>query len=414
MKTNRTVPGILASIASLTLAFGCGGSSSNEASTSASTTTQVTSLAISLDGVAAIGTTTGGSGLRLADSESSVVGLDTDGKVLAKKMLAIDSDRFQLYGMLVAGDGSILIDSGLPTIFDPNTSITTSYDAKIPSGKMLMADCGGLLRVKAGVADCLILNDQWDEDGHEHFLSDRKKDLKFDKLGNIFFDNYRVSADGVATKLKFDDGTILTLMALLDDGTRVIDYNVNNNESVFLRLHHLDGSAKTIEGNFVWAAGNYVATSSGFYASAGEATTISGWAWLSNPVASTANGNALIVVGKSGEVHAIDTSAKTLTKSQLSASQILSATFTGSNFYYAATSGVSRVEPGLSLTTTAMMETKVSGLDDVSIFAMTKVGDRVLFSGQSDSDAGYVTGAITDTTATANDAEVKVTTIQSL
>ena len=111
----------------------------------------------------------------------------------------------------------------------------------------------------------------------------------------------------------------------------------------------------------------------------------------------------------------IDLDAKTFSSTQLSSGkEIILSTFVGSDLYYATIDGVKKVSSGLGLAEGTVTETAVEGLSDVSIFSMTKVGDRVLFSGQSDSNSRYVTGAIEGTTATTNDADVKITSIQSL
>ena len=111
----------------------------------------------------------------------------------------------------------------------------------------------------------------------------------------------------------------------------------------------------------------------------------------------------------------IDLVAKTAAVNTLTTSnEILMASFVGSDLYYGTAEGVTKVESATGLATTSLVETKVQGLSDISIFSMTKVGDRVLFSGQSDSNSGYVTGAIEGIQATVNTADTKITSIQSL
>lgn len=78
--------------------------------------------------------------------------------------------------------------------------------------------------------------------------------------------------------------------------------------------------------------------------------------------------------------------------------------------------GTTQVQLGASglRLTGSVVESKVTALDGVAVFAMTKVRERVLFSGQDDANLKYDTGSIVNGTATLNEAGAKISSIQAL
>jgi hypothetical protein len=426
MKTNSNlniVLGLLASIASLTVGCGSDGSSSDGAATGAST--EVSSLAINLDGVSAVATepATQGEGLRLADDNAGkAYGLDKNGKVKGN-LFTSDDPYFMSKNVVVAGDGSILVAAttagGMTT--DANGNITkTVRDTKLPGGKKLKEDCSGQFRVKNGTVSCLVTDasdlrsdDPYSTTVKEGALTDFSTVLT-DKSGNVFVNSYdgsvyRISPEGVAKDVTNKEAELL---AATDNGTAVVLMAVGSSSAV--RLYTTSGSSKTIAGTFQGWAGDYVVTSDGVYGTDGAKLEISG---LANVGARFVNLNEteMKLLDQNGQLTMIDLAAKTAVVNTLTTSnEILMASFVGSDLYYGTAEGVTKVESATGLATTSLVETKVQGLSDISIFSMTKVGDRVLFSGQSDSNSGYVTGAIEGIQATVNTADSKITSIQSL
>lgn len=414
MKTiakGNIVLGLLASVASLTVGCGSDGSSSDGAATGASV--QTTTLAINLDGAAAIGTT-GGSGLRLADGESGVVAINVEGKVIGDA-LKIDSPYVKVLNSVLAGDGSMLVYVNTGSKFE--NGVMTTYDVTLPGGKSVKDDCSGSIRIKNGTADCLVLDKSAIPTDEPDYLSDNILDnpasVKVDALGNLFIERspviYRVDNKGVAKVLvKNESGA--TLLSAMDDGTAVVLIND------VLRLYSLSGSSKSISGQYLLSqAGSYLVTNAGLFNSTGSKMEISGLTSAScGATALNLTGTTLQMLCPNGKLTKVDLDAKTSVTEQLSNSkEIILSTFVGTDLYYATIDGVRKVSTGLGLTA-AVTETAVEGLSDISIFSMTKVGDRVLFSGQSDSNSGYVTGAIEGTEATVNTADTKITSIQSL
>jgi hypothetical protein len=414
MKTisNRNIVlGLLASIALLTVGCGSDGSSSDGAATGASV--QTTTLAINLDGAAAIGTT-GGSGLRLDGNDEEVVRLDSAGKVLDGKFISVDNPKFTHGKPLVLGDGSMLLGASIPARIEQGASgsVSVQDDVEFSNGKRLMADCKGLIRIKGNETNCAVTDNQTDYevDGNtflndEHFVKTDKQGYVFAMATNSAL--VKLSPTGVVTKVASSDSE-LTIQGVTDDSTAVVWYAGSD----LIRLHFANGSSKSLEGMFAWKTGNYIGTSAGLYTSKGVKVEITDWQTI-EPVALNATDTVIQTVSKGGALYTVDLLGKTIDKVQLGSSQVVSAAFSGDTLYYASVSGVKKVSNGLGLTAAAT-ETAIEGVSDISIFSMTKVGDRVLFSGQSDSNSGYVTGAIEGIEATVNTADSKITSIQSL
>jgi hypothetical protein len=396
----------------------CGGGSSSSDS-AASSSTQVSALAINTADVVAVGTAdTSGGALRLADKEGSAetvaVGLTAEGRIV-NNMLSVDNNGFVIHKAISAGS-SMLVYATLPAIGN------TQDDALLPNGNLLMADCHGQIRIRDGEASCLISDRKAIKASDVAnaldyiFRDSATESIKTDKMGNLFVNVFstslvKVNDQGVASTLvasETAEADPLTLMDITDDGSVVV--LVKN----LIRVYTKEGTAKTISTGYAKTKGNFIHTMDGIFTSKGVQLDITG-------LTSTMFTDMGIAEGKIygldyDRIITIDTESKTAETTQLTAKSIYASVFVGSTLYYATTTeGVSKVELGSSgLRLTAPVETKVEGLDDVSIFSMTKVGDKVIFSGQNDSTLGYVTGVISGDIATRNTSDVKISAIQAL